>query len=140
MKANNTKRFDTRSIMLTAHDIRKAEGVTMGIALKKAWSVAKIQIGVSSLDGVADRLSDIYAKIEELKKLAAPLEDTMKAACGESPDGRISGYGWKASYREIKGHRFDSKALKAADADTFNRFYVETSTMRFNFGLVAAAI
>ncbi len=134
------KKFDIRQIMIQAHDIRKAEGVTMGAALKKSWSVAKLTVGVSALDGVADRLSDIYAKIEELKKLAAPLEETMKAACGESADGRISGYGWKASYREIKGHRFDSKALKAADAETFNKYYIETSTMRFNFGAVSAAV
>lgn len=135
-----SKKYDTRKIMNTAHNLRKAENLTMGEALKKAWSLAKAAIGANPLDNVADQLGDLYAKIEELKKLAAPLENAMKAACGESPDGRISGYGWKASYREIKGHRFDSKALKAADEETFNRFYVETSAMRFNFGMVAAAI
>lgn len=139
MKTTN-KRYDVKAIMNAAHNIRKTEGLTMGEALKKAWSIAKTAIGANPLDGIADQLSDIYAKIEELKKLAAPLENVMKAACDETPDGRISGYGWKASWREIKGHRFDSKALKAADEDTFNRFYVETSTMRFNFGAVAAAI
>ena len=55
------KKYNVKEIMIQAHDIRKAEGVTMGAALKKAWSVAKLTVGANPMD---DKVQEYFKRLE----------------------------------------------------------------------------
>ena len=58
-------------------------------------------------------------------------KDEIKAEMAERGEETIIGNGWRATWKIIEGSRFDSKALKAADPETFARFTVTTRTSRF---------
>ena len=131
------KKYNVKEIMNTAHNFRKAEGVTMGEALKAAWSVARIKIGASPLDETAQELFLVRAQKAELEAREKALEAKLKAACDHSPDHCISGYGWKASYKEVTSNRLDSKALKADHADLYAAYSKPQTVNRFLFGAVA---
>lgn len=125
------KKYNVKEIMVAAHDIRKAEGVTMGVALKAAWSVAKIQVGASPMD---DKVQEYFRRLEAADKAMKALEEIkaeIQTACLESPDFCISGFGWNASYKEVTSSRLDSKALKADYADLYKRYSKPQTSRRF---------
>ena len=131
------KKYNVKEIMVTAHNLRRAENLTMGDALKAAWNVARIKIGVSPLDATAQELFLVRAQKAELEAREKVLEMKLKAACDASPDHCISGYGWKASYKEVTSQRLDSKALKADHADLYAAYSKPQTVNRFLFGSVA---
>lgn len=126
------KKYNNREIMLAAHEIRKTGGVTMGEALKTAWSVAKIKVGANPMD---DKVQEYFRRLEAYDKAVKALEEIkveIQAACLESPDFCLSGFGWNASYKEVTSNRFDSKEFKAAGyADLYKQYSHPQTTRRF---------
>ena len=135
------KKYNVKEIMIQAHDIRKAEGVTMGAALKKAWSVAKIKVGVTPMD---DKVQEYFRRLEAADKAMKALEEIkveIQTACLESPDFCISGFGWNASFKEVTSNRFDSKEFKAAGyADLYKQYSHPQTTRRFLCKPAAVAV
>ena len=126
------KKFNVKEIMVAAHEIRKTGGVTMSEALKTAWGVAKIKVGVSPMD---DKVQEYFRRLEAADKAMKALEEIkaeIQAACLESPDFTLSGFGWNASFKEVTSNRFDSKEFKAAGyADLYKQYSHPTTTRRF---------
>ena len=125
------KKYNVKEIMIQAHDIRKTEGVTMGAALKKAWSVAKIKIGVTPMDSTVQEYFDAKAEFDKAKKRLEAVAGKIQDKCLESPDFCISGFGWKASFKEVTSNRLDSKALKADYADLYAAYTKPQTSRRF---------
>lgn len=126
------KKYNVKEIMKAAWEIRRSGGVTMSEAMKTAWSVAKIKVGASPMD---DKVQEYFRRLEAADKAVKALEESkaeLQAACLESPDFTISGYGWKASWKPVTSNRFDSKAFQAAGyADLYKQFQKASTTRRF---------
>ena len=126
------KSYDKKAIMLQAHEIRKAQGVTMGVALKKSWGVAKLTVGANPMD---DKVQEYFRRLEAADKAMKALEEIkaeIQAACLESPDFTLSGFGWNASFKEVTSNRFDSKEFKAAGyADLYKQYSHPQTSRRF---------
>lgn len=134
------KKYNVKEIMVAAHEIRKTGGVTMSEALKTAWGVAKIQVGASPMDAT---VQEYFRRLEAADKAIKALEEIkveIQNKCLESPDFTISGYGWKASWKEVTSNRFDSKAFQAAGyADLYKQFQKASTTRRFLCNPVAVS-
>ena len=126
------KKYNVKEIMVAAHEIRKTGGVTMSEALKTAWGVAKIKVGVSPMD---DKVQEYFRRLEAADKAMKALEEIkaeIQAACLKSPDFTLSGFGWNASYKEVTSNRFDSKEFKAAGyADLYKQYSHPQTSRRF---------
>lgn len=131
MKTNN-KKFDTRAIMIQAHNIRKTEGVTMGEALKKAWAEAKAAAGVGEYDATAQEYFDALKELDKAQARVDAIKAKMQGACLLAPDFTISGFGWYASFKPVTSSRFDSKEFKAAGyADLYKQYSHPQTVNRF---------
>ena len=125
------KKYNTSEIMKAAHEIRKTGGVTMSEALKTAWGVAKIKVGANPMD---DKVQEYFKRLEAADKAMKALEEIkaeIQAACLESPDFTLSGFGWNASYKPVTSNRLDSKALKADYADLYKQYSRPQTSRRF---------
>ena len=131
------KKYNVKEIMKAAWEIRRSGGATMSEAMKTAWSVAKIKVGVSQMD---DKVQEYFRRLEATDKAMKALEEIkaeIQAACLESPDSCIPGFGWNASYKPVTSNRFDSKEFKAAGyADLYNQYSHPTTTRRFLVSVV----
>ena len=125
------KKYNVKEIMVAAHEIRKTGGVTMSEALKTAWGVAKIKVGANPMD---ETVQEYFRRLEAADKAMKALEEIkaeIQAACLESPDFCISGFGWNASYKPVTSNRLDSKALKADRADIYAAYTKAQTSRRF---------
>ena len=107
------KKYNVKEIMKAAWEIRRSGGVTMSEAMKTAWSVAKVKVGVTPMD---DKVQEYFRRLEAADKAVKALEEIkveIQNKCLESPDFTISGYDWKASWKPVTSNRFDSKAFQA---------------------------
>ena len=133
------KKYNNREIMKAAWEIRRTGGVTMSEAMKTAWSVAKIKVGANPMD---DTVQEYFRRLEAADIAVKALEESkakLQAACLQSPDFCISGFGWKASYKEVTSQRLDSKALKADYADLYKQYSKPSTTRRFLCNPVAVS-
>ena len=67
----------------------------------------------------------------ELPELPAGLTDKLKAAMVERGTEALQGDGWKATWKNVNGSRFDSKAFKADHADLYGQYSKTTTARRF---------
>ena len=125
-------KFNRAEIMKSAWEIRRTGGVAMSEALKTAWGVAKLTVGANPMD---ETLQEYFRRLEAADKAMKALEEIkaeIQAACLESPDFCISGFGWNASYKEVTSNRFDSKEFKAAGyADLYKQYSHPQTSRRF---------
>ena len=125
-------KYNKAEIMKSAWEIRRTGGVTMSEALKSAWGVAKLTVGANPMD---ETVQEYFRRLEAADKAMKALEEIkaeIQAACLESPDFCISGFGWNASYKEVTSNRFDSKEFKAAGyADLYKQYSHPQTSRRF---------
>ena len=125
-------KYNKAEIMKSAWEIRRTGGVTMSEALKTAWGVAKLTVGANPMD---ETVQEYFRRLEAADKAMTALEEIkaeIQAACLESPDFCISGFGWNASYKEVTSNRFDSKEFKAAGyADLYKQYSHPQTSRRF---------
>ena len=132
-------KYNRQSIMRRAHEIRKtsAPKPTMGDALRAAWAEAKKdEPKTNALDITAQNLFKVRAMLARLAAEEAALEETIKAAIEASGNDNISGFGWKASWKDVESRRFDSKTFKAQHGDLYAQFQKPQTCKRFLFGAV----
>lgn len=85
--------------------------------------------------------TELNHKVKELRELrrmaeeiAAEIEtitDTIKQEMAAQGMDTIAGDDWKATWKPVQSTRFDSKALKAAMPDLYERFTRSTEIRRF---------
>ena len=125
-------KYNKAEIMKSAWEIRRTGGVAMSEALKTAWGVAKLTVGANPMD---ETVQEYFRRLEAADKAMKALEEIkaeIQAACLESPDFCISGFGWNASYKEVTSNRFDSKEFKAAGyADLYKQYSHPQTSRRF---------
>ena len=125
-------KYNKAEIMKSAWEIRRTGGVMMSEALKTAWGVAKLTVGANPMD---ETVQEYFRRLEAADKAMKALEEIkaeIQAACLESPDFCISGFGWNASYKEVTSNRFDSKEFKAAGyADLYKQYSHPQTSRRF---------
>jgi len=86
-------------------------------------------MSMNGLNSTARDLMSVRAMIEELE--AEALTDKLKAAMVEQGAEVLQGDGWKATWKNVNGSRFDSKAFKADHADLYGQYSRQTTTTRF---------
>ena len=72
-------------------------------------------MSMNELNATAQNLMSVRAMIEELQAEAEALQ----------------GDGWKATWKNVNSHRFDSKSFKADHADLYSQYSKATTTTRF---------
>ena len=85
----------------------------------------------NELNTAARDLLAVRAMIEELQAEAEALTDKIKGAMVDRGQEVLTGDGWKASWKNVNGSRFDSKAFKADHADLYTAYSKPTTTCRF---------
>jgi len=88
-------------------------------------------MSTNELNTTAHDLMSVRAMIAELEAEAEALTDKLKAAMVECGEEVLQGDGWKASWKNVSSHRFDSKAFKADHADLYSQYSKPTVTTRF---------
>ena len=99
------KKYNVKEIVIQAHEIRKAQGVTMGAALKMSWGVAKLTVGANPMD---DTVQEYFKRLEAADKAMKALEE-IKA---------------------VTSNRLDSKEFKAAGYADLYKQYSHPQTSR----------
>lgn len=85
----------------------------------------------NELDKTALDLLAVRAMIEELQAEADVLTDKIKSAMVDQGSEVLEGAGWKASWKNVKSSRFDSKAFKAAHGDLYTEYTKPVTTCLF---------
>ncbi len=85
-----------------------------------------------------NELEKKVATIRELKRMADELEaeitattDELKAYMQANATDELHGPSFKITWKEVTGTRLDSKALKAAAPELYDRFTVTATARRF---------
>lgn len=133
------KRYNTKAIMRRAWELRREFGLTMGEAMKAAWSEAKAAAGVSEMDKVIQRLFAAQAVLDKAKADYEAIAAEVKDVCLTAPGNEIFGYGWKASWKEVTSQRFDTKAFRAEHDSMYKDFCKPQTTRRFLCNPVAVS-
>ena len=88
-------------------------------------------MSIMEMDSKVMALRELQAEIERMTAEAEAIKDELKAQMIDQGTEVLTGTGWKASWKVVEGTRVDTKALKAADPATYDRFTVATRTSRF---------
>ena len=85
-----------------------------------------------------NELESKVAELRELRRMADELaaeitatEDTLKAYMTANGADELHGASFKITWKEVTSSRLDSKALKAAAPELWQRFSKQTATRRF---------
>ena len=81
------------------------------------------------LESKTRELMELRRMQEELTAEIETLTDAIKAHMGEQETVTAGAY--RITWKPVTTARFDSKALKAADPATYERFTISTTTRRF---------
>ena len=88
-------------------------------------------MSTKELNATAHDLLAVRAMIAELEAEAEALTDRIKSAMVDAGTEAIEGDGWKASWKNVSSHRFDSKAFRAENPELAARYMKQTITTRF---------
>ena len=88
-------------------------------------------MSIQDMNTTARDLMSVRAMIRELEAEAEALTDKLKAAMVERSTEILEGDGWRATWKNVTGSRFDSKAFKADHADLYGQYSKPTTTTRF---------
>lgn len=88
-------------------------------------------MSINELNVTAKELLSIRSMIAELEAEAEALTDKLKAAMVERGEEVLQGDGWKATWKNVNGSRFDSKKFKADHSDLYDQYSKQTITTRF---------
>ena len=89
------------------------------------------------LDAKAAAYFDLMEQIEALTAEAEAIKEELRKAMVDSTTEELNGTGWRATWHNTTGTRFDSKAFKAAHADLYAAFSVKATGTRFTMNRLA---
>ena len=88
-------------------------------------------MSTNEMETKVNELRELRRMAEELSAEIATLEDAIKAHMTASGSDEINGATFKITWKEVTSSRLDSKALKAAAPDLWDRFSKTTTSRRF---------
>lgn len=88
-------------------------------------------MSTNELNVTARDLLAVRAMIAELEAEAEALTDRIKSAMVDAGTEALEGDGWKASWKNVKSNRFDSRAFRSENPELAARYMKETTTTRF---------
>ena len=88
-------------------------------------------MSIQDMNTTARDLMSVRAMIRELEAEAEALTDRLKEAMIERSTETLEGDGWRATWKNVTGSRFDSKSFKAQHGDLYEAFSKPVTTTRF---------
>lgn len=88
-------------------------------------------MSINELTIKVNTLRELQSQIEQLTAEAEAIRDAIKNEMYQMETEELSGPGWKATWKNVKSSRLDSKALKAAEPALYAKYSKETVTCRF---------
>lgn len=88
-------------------------------------------MSIYELDAKVRDLRELQDQIEQLTAEAEAIKDAIKQKMVDEGTEVLEGNGWKATWHAVTSSRLDTKALKAADPETFARYTRESTVCRF---------
>lgn len=88
-------------------------------------------MSVHEMENKVNELRELRRMADELAGEIAAVEDEIKAHMTENNADEIHGPSFKITWKTVTSSRLDSKALKAAAPDLWERFTKTTTSRRF---------
>lgn len=88
-------------------------------------------MSMNELEAKVAELRELRRMADELAGEIATTEDELKAYMTANNADELHGPSFKITWREVTSSRLDSKALKAAAPELWQRFTKQTTTRRF---------
>lgn len=88
-------------------------------------------MSMNELQKKVDELRELRRMADDLSAEISALEDDIKTHMEEQNTDTINGADFKITWKSITSSRLDSKALKAAAPDLWERFTKPITTRRF---------
>ena len=88
-------------------------------------------MSMNELETKVNELRELRRMAEELAGEISAAEDTLKAYMTASGTDELTGTSFKITWKEVTSNRLDSKALKAAAPELWQRFSKTTTSRRF---------
>ena len=85
-------------------------------------------MSIQEIDLKVRELRELQAMVEEATAQIEAIRDSIKLKMVEEGTEVLQGNGWKATWRTVTSSRLDSKALKTAAPELYQRFTKTTST------------
>lgn len=89
-------------------------------------------MSINELEKQVTELKELQRMAEDLNAEITAIQDVIKAEMTERDADEITAGAFKIRWKSITSKRLDGKALKAAHADLYARYSVETVTKRFS--------
>ena len=88
-------------------------------------------MSMNELESKVNELRELRRMADELAGEIAATEDTLKAYMTANGTDELHGPSFKITWHEVTSSRLDSKALKAAAPELWQRFSKPTTSRRF---------
>lgn len=88
-------------------------------------------MSMNEMESTVNELRELRRMADELASEIATLEDTLKTHMTATDTDEIHGPDFKITWKTVISSRLDSKALKAAAPDLWERFSKQATTRRF---------
>lgn len=88
-------------------------------------------MSVKEIESKVSELRELRQMAAELAGEITALEDALKAQMANTGREELEGAGFRITWREVTSSRLDSKALKAAAPELWQRFSRTTTARRF---------
>ena len=88
-------------------------------------------MSMNELESKVNELRELRRMADELACEIAATEDALKAYMTANGADELHGPSFKITWKEVTSSRLDSKALKAAAPELWNRFSKQTTSRRF---------
>ncbi len=88
-------------------------------------------MSMNEMESKVNELRELKRMAEELAGEISALEDSLKSYMTTTGTDTIEGSTFKITWKEVTSSRLDSKALKAAAPEMWQRFSKPTTSRRF---------
>ena len=88
-------------------------------------------MSIQEIDLKVKELRELQAMVEEATAQIEAIKYSIKLKMVDEGTEVLQGNGWKATWHTVTSSRLDSKALKTAAPELYQRFTKTTSTARF---------
>ena len=88
-------------------------------------------MSMNELETKVSELRELRRMAEELAGEISAAEDVLKAYMTTSGTDELTGTSFKITWKEVTSNRLDSKALKSAAPELWQRFSKATTSRRF---------
>ena len=88
-------------------------------------------MSMNELESKVNELRELRRMADELAAEIAATEDSLKAYMTANGTDELYGPSFKITWKEVASSRLDSKALKAAAPELWQRFTKQTTARRF---------